>query len=218
MFDHMVNSGARFDAVYSGFLGSAGQIDTVSYIIKQNPNALILVDPVMGDDGILYQTYTEEMKQRMCELCHLATVITPNITEAHFLLGENEVKHCFDSKNEAKEAAYSLIDRLYAEYKTPQIVITGVEYTENGKKFISTATCTGGALDFIVKEYAGTGYPGTGDLFASVLLGKLLSGCSFYESAEFASDIVRETVNDTFKENTPVRNGVFPERNLKKLL
>ncbi len=217
-FDHMVKSGACFDAVYSGFLGSAGQIDTVSYIIKQNPSALILVDPVMGDDGVLYQTYTEEMKRRMCELCHLATVITPNITEAHFLLGENDVKHSFDSKNQAEAAARTLITRLYGEYKTPHIVITGVEYTENQKKFICTATCTQGEIGFIEKEYAGTGYPGTGDLFASVLLGKLMGGSSFYESAEFASDIVREIVNDTFAAGTPVRDGVLLERNLKRLL
>lgn len=217
-FDHMVKSGAEFDAVYSGFLGSAGQIDTVSYIIKQNPNALILVDPVMGDDGVLYQTYTEEMKKRMCELCHLATVITPNITEAHFLLGEEDVKPSFDSKSEAVAAALDLISRLYNEYKTPSIAITGIEYVENGKRYICTATCTDEAHSFIEKEYAGTGYPGTGDLFASVLLGKLIDGHRFKESAELAADFVRETVNDTFATGTPVRNGVLLERNLKKLM
>ncbi len=217
-FDHMVKSGAHFDAVYSGFLGSAGQIDTVSYIIKQNPDALILVDPVMGDDGVLYQTYTEEMKKRMCELCHLATVITPNITEAHFLLGEDDITHCFDSRYEAETAARALITRLYDEYKTPHIVITGVEYTGDNKKFICTATCTEGETDFIEKEYAGTGYPGTGDIFASVLLGKLLDGHTFKESAELAADFVRETVNDTFAAHTPVRDGVLLEKNLFKLL
>ena len=217
-FDHMVKSGAHFDAVYSGFLGSAGQIDTVSYIIKQNPDALILVDPVMGDDGVLYQTYTEEMKKRMCELCHLATVITPNITEAHFLLGENDITHCFNSRYEAEAAARTLIVRLYDEYKTPHIVITGVEYTEDNKKFICTATCTKGEIGFIEKEYAGTGYPGTGDLFASVLLGKLLDGRPFKESAELAADFVRETVNDTFAVDTPVRDGVLLEKNLFRLL
>ena len=216
-FDHMVKSGAKFDAVYSGFLGSAGQIDTVSYIIKENPDALILVDPVMGDDGVLYQTYTEEMKRRMRELCHLATVITPNITEAHFLLGEDDVKHCFGSKNEAISCAFRLIFGLYSEYETPNIAITGIEYVENGKKFICTATCTNGHQDFIEKEYAGTGYPGTGDLFASVLLGKLMRGCSFFESAEIAADFVREVVDETFEAKTPVRDGVLLEKSLKKL-
>lgn len=216
-FDHMVKSGAKFDAVYSGFLGSAGQIDTVSYIIKENPDALILVDPVMGDDGVLYQTYTDEMKCRMRELCHLATVITPNITEAHFLLGEDKVKHCFDSKNEAVGYAFRLIFGLYSEYNTPNIAITGIEYIENGKKFICTATCTSGQQGFIEKEYAGTGYPGTGDLFSSVLLGKLMGGCSFFESAEIAADFVREVVDDTFAAKTPVRDGVLLEKSLKKL-
>ncbi len=217
-FEHMVKSGAVFDAVYSGFLGSAGQIDTVLHIINKNPDALILVDPVMGDDGVLYQTYTEEMKTRMCELCHLATVITPNITEAHFLLDENDVKHCFDSRSEAELVAADMISRLYNEYKTQNIAVTGIEYTENGKKFIGTATCTGGLRGFIEKEYAGTGYPGTGDLFASVLLGKLLDGHSFFDSAELAADFVRDTVNDTFAAGTPTRNGVLLEKNLKRLL
>jgi len=79
--------GLRFDAVYSGFLGSAGQIGTVLSLIEDQPGALVLVDPVMGDCGEIYKTYTPEMCELMHRLCARADIITPNLPEACLLAG-----------------------------------------------------------------------------------------------------------------------------------
>lgn len=74
-----------FDAIYTGFLGSAEQIDVVEqFLTRFRREALVLIDPVMGDNGVLYSTYTPEMAGRMQELCAHADLITPNLTEACF--------------------------------------------------------------------------------------------------------------------------------------
>ena len=73
---HFEELGLKFDAIYTGFLGSAKQIDIVSNFIRRfsDENTVVLVDPVMGDDGELYSTYTDEMRDRMYELCELADI------------------------------------------------------------------------------------------------------------------------------------------------
>ncbi len=217
-FDHMKYSGAEFDAVYSGFLGSAKQIDTVAGIIKESENAFICVDPVMGDDGKLYQTYTEEMKDRMSELCHLADLITPNLTEAAFLLGENFSDTLGMQKKEAADFAKELCGRLYNEFKNPYIAVTGIRYKDGDREFIGTAVMSGCGFDFITRAHVSASYPGTGDIFASALIGSMLSGKSFPESADFASGFIKELVEDTYAAGTPVRNGVLLEKNLYRLI
>lgn len=217
-FEHMTESGAHFDAVYSGFLGSEEQIDTVAGIIKSCAHAFICVDPVMGDDGKLYQTYTLQMKNRMSELCHLADLITPNLTEAAFLLGE-EYKDTSDmSCSEASLFAKELCGRLYKEFKCPYIAVTGVKYKSDKTEYIGTAILSGAGFDFITREHVGTSYPGTGDIFASVLLGSMLQNKSFLESADLASGFIKALAEDTYREGTPVRNGVMLERNLHLLI
>ena len=86
---HWQSLDLRFDAIYSGFLGSARQIGVVEDFIYtfRRKNTIVVIDPVMGDDGRAYQTYTAEMCEGMCRLSALADVITPNLTEAAFLLG-----------------------------------------------------------------------------------------------------------------------------------
>ena len=86
---HWKSLNLRFDAIYSGFLGNAAQIDTVSTAIRDFPdmNAVIMVDPVMGDNGEIYKTYTPEMCAGMHRLCENAHIITPNLTEACLLAG-----------------------------------------------------------------------------------------------------------------------------------
>lgn len=216
-FRHMVNSGAEIDAVYSGFLGNAKQIDTVTEIIKSLPEALICVDPVMGDNGALYQTYTEEMKQRMSELCSLADIITPNITEAAFLLNERYVDTAELSREGARAHAEGLIHRLKDKFGCAHIAITGIEFTENGTHYIGVATLSDSGFSFVENRHEGTGYPGTGDIFASVLIGDFLNGKSFDMSARRAAEYVRLLVCDTYEAKTTVRNGVLLEKNLYRL-
>ena len=79
-----------FDAIYSGFLGSLQQIDVLQSLIHRlrRKETLVLIDPVMGDHGRVYRTYTPEMCEQMIRLAAEADLITPNLTEAALLLGE----------------------------------------------------------------------------------------------------------------------------------
>lgn len=111
--------GVRFDAVYSGFLGSAEQIDIVLDFCRAHPGALRIVDPVMGDDGAVYKTYTADMCARMRALCEAADCITPNLTEACILLGLPYRAEA--SEQDMREYAKSL-SALGPRY----VVITGI--------------------------------------------------------------------------------------------
>ena len=87
---HWQREGLTFDSIYSGFLASAAQIELVSNLFDDFSanHPLILVDPVMGDNGKLYSLYTEQMQEQIKHLVCKADIITPNYTEACFLLGQ----------------------------------------------------------------------------------------------------------------------------------
>ncbi len=209
--DHLQKVGVKADAVYTGFLGSGKQISTVSAVIdrfgayeKGENKPIILVDPVMGDDGKLYSTYNEEMVEGIKKLCEKADVITPNVTEACFLTGVAFE----DTANLTEEETKTYADRLCCElvkFGVKKIAITGLHYAGN---MVGTYGYDDGRAFLYGREYVKKSYPGTGDLFASVLLGELLRDKDFRTSVAFASDFTRKVIEYSSKFDTPLRNGV----------
>ena len=112
--------GIKFDCIYSGFLGSEKQIDIVLDFVLEKENALIVVDPVMGDNGMLYDTFTEEMCKKMWKLVSVADIVTPNLTEACILTGESYDK-CGTNDGKVKEIAIKI-----ANMGPEKVIITGV--------------------------------------------------------------------------------------------
>jgi pyridoxine kinase len=215
--EHFLTLGLTFDAIYSGFLGNAAQIDSVEDYIDRfcGENTLVLVDPVMGDDGELYSTYNEELMRRMKRLCCKADVITPNITEAFFLSERDFIDSSDFSHDEALLLSRSLCESLVA-FGNKKIVITGIPYDKN--RFATYGYDTESKDEFFyTARRIKRSYPGTGDLFASVLLGKLLGGEDFYPSLVFASDFVGRVMEYSSKFDTPVRDGVAFEAFLGEL-
>ncbi len=217
--DHLQKVGVEADAVYTGFLGSEEQISTVSRIIDRFGKAdtegnkpLILVDPVMGDDGRLYSTYNNEMVEGVKKLCEKADVITPNVTEACFLTGEAFKELSNASEEEAKKYADALCEKLLC-LGAKKIVITGIHY---GGNKVGTYGFDGESF-FCGREHVNKSYPGTGDLFASVLLGELLRKKDFKESVISASDFTRKVIKYSSNFDTPTRNGVAFEPFLAEL-
>ena len=201
--DHLEEVGVKADAVYTGFLGSEKQISTVSDIIDRF-GSLVLVDPVMGDDGKLYSTYNEDMVKGIKELCKKADVITPNVTEACFLTGV-EFK---DTLELTEEETVEYAERLCCELRkfgVKKIAITGLHYNKN---MIGTYGYDNGETFLYGREHVKKSYPGTGDLFASVLLGELLRNKNFRTSVARASDFTRKVIEYSSQFDTPVRNGV----------
>lgn len=207
-FQHWKKEGLVFDSIYSGFLASEQQIDVVLEFINEfsGNSPLVLVDPVMGDYGKLYSTYTPAMQSRMKSLVAKADVITPNYTEACFLLGESYQELCSEDQMEG------WLHQL-TEMGPSVAVITGVPVSTDkimniGYDMSKQILCQD------THEYIPVRYPGTGDIYASVLLGSLLQGDSLSAAMNLAADFVGLTIQTTFAASTPTREGVLLERAL----
>ena len=217
--EHYKSLSLDFDAIYTGFLGSAGQIDTVAKAIEMfGENTPVLVDPVMGDDGKVYQTYTPEMCERMRELCHKADIITPNLTEAYLLCDEPYCDTSALSPDDALAEAERLQKKLVGIYNVKKLALTGIELSN---EHIATLSYDSEATEHEsvhVIHRIKNGYPGTGDLFASVLLGRFLYGDKFHDAVEFSCGAVAGMIADTAEYDTPRRDGLRLEKNLFKLV
>ena len=218
---HFSDLGLKFDAIYTGFLGSVDQIDLVSKFIRRfsNEDTVVLVDPVMGDDGELYSTYTLQMRDRMYELCELADIITPNLTEASFLAGAKYMDTGELSEMSSQVYVSKLVGKLYLPKKT-KIVVTGVSHSSDrlGTYGILGGDVYDGNIGYMYSvKRVDKSYPGTGDLFASVLLGSILCGKTLDEAMRFASDHIRDVMEYSSRIDTPARNGVAFEHFLGEL-
>ncbi|MCL2109299.1 MAG: pyridoxamine kinase [Oscillospiraceae bacterium] len=196
-----------FDAVYSGFLATEAQIDHCLDFFRCYSDSLKVVDPVMGDHGRVYSTYTPEMCKRMGELARAADVITPNLTEAAILLGEDYAAEL------PLDTARDWITRLLKFVEN--VVITGVKLEEDGE--IICLCANNGGIWRIDCDYVPQNYPGTGDIFAAVLTGGLLKGDTLQKAASRAAGFTEAAVKATFERGTPARNGVIFEEKLHLL-
>ena len=204
---HWEALGERFDAVFTGYLGTAGQIEEARRLMRmKKENGLVLVDPVMGDDGALYSAVSKDMPEKMRHLVRHADVITPNLTEAYLLLGK-------DYHSADREQAMALAKDLSA-LGPEKVVISGIE-TENT---VAMAGIDKGNPFYIEKPRIACSYPGSGDAFACVLLGQLLRGAVFLQAVEKAADFVCLCVEKSREIQAPRREGLVFEPFLKELL
>jgi pyridoxine kinase len=219
--DHFETLPLSFDALYSGFLGSARQIGIVSDFIDRfrcgtGKQARVLVDPVMGDDGRLYSTYTEELQAGMRRLCEKADIITPNLTEACFLTGtpwqDTTEMTAYDAEVFAGELAHKM-----SAFGASQIVITGVPCDDSIGTYGLDATKATDRTFFYRVTRQPKSFPGTGDIFASVLLGALMRGDDLYTATRAAADFVGEVIAYSQNCGEPTRDGVLLEPLLWKL-
>lgn len=199
---HWKSLDLRFDAVYSGFLGSERQIGVVADFIRDfRGDGVVVVDPVMGDGGAVYRTYTPEMCAGMARLAARADVITPNLTEAALLLG---VPY---GELPAGEAGYrDIVERLSLGGRR-SVVLTGASL-EPGSTGAMCFDATSGRTEAVQTRRVDRDFHGTGDVFSSVLTGALVRGTSLVEAARAAAEFVRACVERTAAENLPMREGV----------
>ena len=214
--EHWKREGACFEAIYSGFLGSAEQIGIVEEIFAMNrevnPGVKILVDPVMGDHGKLYKTYTKEMADGMARLCAAADIVVPNMTEAYHLLGETYREGPYEQEEIGR------ILRRLAEMGPETVVLTGVWFDEEkiGAACYDRVT---DKVDFVLHDRVPGAYHGTGDLFASILLSGILQGLSVEEACGCAVRGVAACIEVTVQSGrTDTRWGVKFEKRLSFLM
>lgn len=200
----------KFDAIYTGFLGSERQIDIVSEFILEHKESLIIVDPVMGDHGSMYKTYTEGMCNKIKHLVQNAYIVTPNATESCILTG----KDYESNKNNLqffKERAIEI-----SNMGPEKVVITGIvnddmiynlAYNKKNNEFF-TVSC----------DYNHKSFSGTGDMFTSILCGMLLNDYDMKLSVEKATNFIHKAIDYTGLFETNPNDGVMFEKFLGELI
>lgn len=213
VIDHWKSLDITFDAIYSGFLGSPRQVDIVIDFIRTfaHPRQYVVVDPVMGDNGKTYQTMGPEMIREMRQLVGMADVITPNFTEAAFLLNEPY------SEDMTARQVKQWILRL-SEMGPGKVILTSVP--KPGRQNVSAVVAydrEDGRFWKVDCTYIPAYYPGTGDAFASVIVGSLLQGDSLPIALDRAVQFVSMAIRSTFGYTNPSREGVLLEKVLPNL-
>ncbi|MEG1742839.1 MAG: bifunctional hydroxymethylpyrimidine kinase/phosphomethylpyrimidine kinase, partial [Clostridia bacterium] len=173
------------------------------------PKTLVLVDPVMGDNGEIYKTYTTQMCDKMKDLCHAANIITPNITEACILTGR-DYNLAFD-QNELLSILSDLLKLCGTSKKA--VVITGIKKGNEIGAYYYDGFTENGKIGSVYAPYCDKFFPGCGDILASMLLGKVLLGEKLASALATAVNFISETSFYTDSLGTPGREGlVFEER------
>lgn len=198
-----------FDAISTGFLGSEQQVDIVLDFIRhfKTDRNFVIVDPVMGDYGKLYRTYTKEMCDKMKELVHYADIITPNLTELCTLLDAPYPENGA-SIEELKEMCAKL-----AEWGPKHIVVTGIHF--NQTQIANFIYNKGEDFQIVMVDRIGGDRSGTGDVIAAIIAGMYLNGHSLYESVKKAADYVSKCIRYCEENEVPSYWGLcFEKRNV----
>ena len=182
--------GIELDGIYSGFLGSAEQVDAILRLYREYPGALRIVDPVMGDGGAKYPTYTDEMCEAMKGLVDGADLLTPNLTEASILTGIP-----YEGQDVDEAYVRRVMEALFG-MGAKAVVIKGVVH--EGEQIIRNyVAVSGGEMEEVSGELLPYMLHGTGDLFASGLTAAVYAGESLSASVEFACALVRHAMQIT---------------------
>lgn len=213
IFAHWQTLDRSFDAIYSGYLGSEKQVETVNAFIDtfKKEKTLVIVDPVMGDSGRFYSGITKKYIDGMRSLCSKADIIVPNITEAFFLIDKPYADGPYTPE---------LIEGLLRDISktgTKRVVLTGVHFDNKMLGAASYDSYTDSFKLHLAPRVEGF-YHGTGDLFASVLLSALLNGFDVGRASDTAVELTYRAILRTRNAQTDTRYGVLFEPEIPTLI
>ena len=239
IMDEWEKRGFSPDGIYTGFLADEEQADKILDFLRRfrKEKTMVLVDPVMGDNGSAYGIYTEGLRERMIQLVRSAQVITPNLTEALLLLyGKEEMEKRYAGLLELDgekrlEQIGKIGEKLVNEYCLQAAVITGIEYVKEQKAApalisdgneknsmqMGNLVVENGQVYWCFAPKTGGSYSGTGDLFASVLRAGLVKGMSMMTCVELAVNFLSKAIAETVQEGTDRNDGVCFEKYLEEL-
>jgi len=203
----------KFEGIYSGFLGSSRQVNIIAKFIKEfsKEDTLVVIDPVMGDEGKLYGTIGEEMVQKMRKFISLAHIITPNFTEAAYLLNRP-----YQSKISEKETKDWLVN--LTQMGPEIVIITSVpdsHFTKNTS--VIAYNKKDGRFWKVKCEYIPAYYPGAGDIFTSVITGSILQGDSLPIALDRGIQFITAGIRASYGYSYPQREGIVLEKVLPNL-
>lgn len=213
--------GARFDGIYTGFVASEEQIRQIFRFLDtfHDDKTLLLVDPVMGDDGIPYDMFTDTLLTLMKELCLQADIITPNVTELCLLTDTDyqdvrRTTHTFSLIEKIQTLAQSLCTKGIKD-----VIVTGIQFTDdNGIRQMGNLYATKNTFEVFSFPYVGESYSGTGDLFASCLCAGIIRGDDIPSVIQTAGRFIELALSDSAKEHINRNDGVNYEKYLSLLI
>ena len=184
-----VDEGIAFDAIYTGYLGSARQIDIVKHIFGtcSKPGCLHIVDPAMADNGKLYTGFDMAFVKEMAKLCAAADYVLPNITEASLLTGL-EYRESYD-----EEYVTKVVESM-AALGPKTVILTGVSYEPSTTGVL---VYENGKQAYYQHHRLPKGSHGTGDVYASAFTGALMHGKNAYDAARIAADYTVKCIENT---------------------
>ncbi len=211
--EHWSKLHLKFDAVYSGFLSSEHQVEIVIKAIamfRKSPQ-LIVVDPVMADDGVLYSCFNRNIISSMRKLITYADVITPNLTEAALLLDKK-----YNAEIDVREVKAWC--KKLAELGPKYVVVTSVPVkTDKTKTSVISYNRISDRFAKMTCEYLPVNYPGTGDIFTSVLTANLLRGIELKSAIRIAVQFVSKAIKLTMVMHKPTQEGICLEKSINLL-
>lgn len=210
IINHWKSQGFTFDAIYTGYLGSKEQISIVERMIEKfrTDSCFVLVDPAMADNGTLYPGFDDEHTDKMRELCSMADIIVPNLTEACLLTGTQYQTEYDD------EYITCILNKLIC-LGAKKAIITGV--IKDGKYGIISFDSEINSIGFYAHEKIDQTFYGTGDVFSSACVGALVNGNSLAKSVEIAGEFVFESIQKTMSDENARLYGVNFEKALPLL-
>lgn len=191
--DHWKKEGFKFNAIYTGYLGSERQIEIVKSYFNEFSSAdtVKIVDPAMADGGVLYVGFDEHFAREMGKLCGCADIILPNISEAALMLGEE-----YPGEDADEETVKALLLKL-AELGSKIVVITGATLSDGSFGFIGYDVDKKEFFKYGTKKVPHRSH-GTGDIFASAFTGALVNGFSVYDALSIAADYTAACIKNTY--------------------
>ena len=210
--EHWKKEDFKFDAVYTGYLGSFEQIDLMKKFFEdfKTDSNMLFVDPAMADNGKLYPAFDEAFAKHMATLCAKADIIVPNITEACFMTG-TEYKTEYD-KTYVEELLLKLCD-LGAKIS----ILTGVSFSE-GKTGVMGYDSSTGEFSYYEHDKLPVSFHGTGDIFSSTCVGAMSNGTDWKEAVKVAADYTAECIRLTLEDPAKPWYGVNFEQAIPYLI
>ena len=210
---HWQEQNIKFDALYSGYLGSFEQLDLVSDLFNKfkTKDNFILIDPVMGDHGKLYAGFDQKFAFEMAKLCSYADIIVPNLTEACYML------NCQYIPNGYNEDYIRNILLKLTDLGAKTAVLTGISFNEKDLGIYGYDSIRKKYFSYY-REHLPQSFHGTGDVFASTLCGALSIGKSVLDSFKIAVDFTVESITKTIENKNSNWYGVDFESDLPQLI
>lgn len=205
--------GFSFDCISTGFILSSEQVEIIiDYIQNQKKSdILVIVDPIMGDDGKLYNGITNETVEHMKKLSSIADVLIPNFTEAAFL-----ADMFVDKTVLTKQEINQLIDKLITK-GSKSVVITSIIEKDTNTHMVCGYDNKKNAYFYLPYDYIPVRFPGTGDIFSAIMIGELLKELTLETSVQKAMDIVADLIEKN-KDSQDKYKGIFIEKHLSNII